>query len=636
MEWSSHFAAKPAILAGMATTTEKSGKSRSGASSDVDYDKLCSAVNACYRSLEPFRRERAEAVRQYAGNHYGKGATDQRVPLNLIAIYVQVMTRLLVAKIPRVMISTFDKKMKPYVSTAEQWTNEKLEEMHFDETLERWVMDSFFLMGIMKVCLGTPNDAVTNNWDLDAGDPFAEIVDFDDFVFDVHARRLDKATFMGHRVRIQKDVLLDDKQIPAKKRKKLDQTVDVDEPHVSGDMNDKVASLQRNDETINDGGVSEFGEFIDCWEIFDTRRKCIYLFLADEMEAVTGTPEPGAESCEPLKIIPWIGPPCGPYHVLALGLTPDNAVPKGPIMDLMDLHLGFNACFVKAMQQAERQKLVYACRAAATKDGSRFIEAPDGVMIIVDDPQGVAPIAFPGADATLVQFAMMLKDLFDFMAGNLTTLTGRAPAAPTATQEKILAAGSSAQVDDMSLRVLRGAGKAIRSLFWYWWHDPFKTMRSELSIPGLPDISTTRYVKPENREEGHYSDMSLKVDAYSMQPKNPQARLQAIMGVIQNIWAPFAQQAKEQGVSVDLPMLLDFASKMMDEPAMPDIITYTTPPETAGEQGASGDMPGKPAATERTYNRVSTSEKTSTGEANGRIAAMGEAASNGQISGQGM
>jgi len=613
----------------MASTTTRSGNRRSRSKdTGVDYDRLCAAVNASYRALKPFRENRAKAVKEYAGNHYGERAAEQRVPLNLMSIFIQVMTRLLVAKLPRVLMGTFKKKMKKDVTAAQDWTNEKLEKMEFDETLERWVVDAFFSIGILKVALATPGDAVSENWGLESGEAFAEIVDLDDWVFDVKsARRFSQATYVGHRVLIPKDVLADDEQIDAKTRKKFRDPEKTYDDMVGSDRDERVHRLQQGDESTSE---DEFEEFIECWEIYLPRRRLVCLFLASELEAIQGKPSEGQASCEPLKCVPWVGPPCGPYHILGFGAIPDNAMPKAPIQDLYDLHMGFNTLFRKAMRQAERMKVVFAVRGAADKDGSRIKDAPDGMMVMVDDPSGVVPMVWPGADAALVQFAMMLKDLFDFMAGNLTTLTGRAPAAPTATQEKILAAGSSAQVDDMALRVLRATVKAVRALFWYWWHDPFKTMTSELSIPGMPEVSTTRNVRPEDREQGSFSDINLRIDVYSMQPQTPQSRMQAIMGVVQQLYIPLAQLAEKQGVYMDLQVLFDLVAKYSDQPDLSDIFSIQTPPETAGEMGGSESGTAKPAATERTYNRVSSSERTSAGEANERTQLMGAAQQNGQ------
>lgn len=602
----------------MATTTRKRRKD-----TGIDYDKFAAAFNASWRALKPFRENRRLAIKEYAGNHYGDRAADERIPLNLISMYIQVMTRLLVAKMPRVMLSTFDKKMKRDVNASQDWMAEQLEKMQFDETLERWVTDAFFSMGILKVALASPGEAVTENWGVESGEAFADVVDLDDFNFDVHrARRMSQATYIGNRVQIPKDVLINDEGVDKEFRKKIASSESYYDDGYETGSEEKVSDLQKGDAA--DGCPDEFEECVTCWEVYFPRRKVVCLFVASEIEAITGRPKNDQPSLRPIKEMPWVGHSCGPYHFLCFGLIPDNAMAKGPVHDLLDLQLGVNKLLRKAMRQAERMKVLFAVRAAADKEGTRVMNASDGQIVIVDDPAGIVPVVFPGADAALVQFTMVLRDLFDFMAGNLKTLTGNAPSAPTATQEKMLAAGSSAQVEDMALRVLRGVTKVAKSLFWYWWHDPFKTMESSLSIPGMAEISITRQVKPEDRERGSYSSVKVTVDAYSMQPQTPQSRVQAIMSVIQNLFLPLAGVAQQQGINLDLPATFDKLSKYMDQPDLQELFSIQSPPQTADQMGGF-ETSVKPVATERTYNRVSTSERTASGEANQRTQMMGEA-----------
>ncbi len=44
-------------------------------------------------ALQRFRQERHAAVRQYVGNHYSDGGTPEAVPLNLISLYTQIVSR---------------------------------------------------------------------------------------------------------------------------------------------------------------------------------------------------------------------------------------------------------------------------------------------------------------------------------------------------------------------------------------------------------------------------------------------------------------------------------------------------------------------------------------------------------------
>lgn len=141
------------------------------------------------------------AAIQYVGRNYSEEGTSEEVPINLLALYVSIVQRSLVAKTPRVMLSTFQFANKPSVDAMQTWVNKEMEDMHIARTLQRWVVDALFSIGIIKVALATPSDAAKYQWNLQGGQPFAMPVDLDDFVYDMHARDWDEVSFIGHRYR---------------------------------------------------------------------------------------------------------------------------------------------------------------------------------------------------------------------------------------------------------------------------------------------------------------------------------------------------------------------------------------------------------------------------------------------------
>src|SRR5260370_6344382 len=167
----------------------------------VDIDRLCLAMIRSRLMLRRFREERREMVRQYVGNHWSEEGTSEKVTVNLIGLYVSVVGRNLIAKNPRVMLSTFDRQNKPAVSAMQTWCNSEIVRMKMQNTLKRVVLDGLFSLGICKVALATPADSASVAWNLVAGQPFAERVDLDDFVFDMHARDFSECSFIGNRDR---------------------------------------------------------------------------------------------------------------------------------------------------------------------------------------------------------------------------------------------------------------------------------------------------------------------------------------------------------------------------------------------------------------------------------------------------
>src|SRR5262245_2640383 len=98
------------------------------------------------------------AIRQFAGNNWSEDGCSQRIPLNLISLYVSVMTRNLLGSTPRVLLSTFNQQAKPMVNAMNGWANDEIERCRFADIERRCINDSLFLMGIMKVCLASPED----------------------------------------------------------------------------------------------------------------------------------------------------------------------------------------------------------------------------------------------------------------------------------------------------------------------------------------------------------------------------------------------------------------------------------------------------------------------------------------------
>ena len=108
-------------------------------------NRLQLAVDWSRRKMEPFRTARLDLLRQYVGNRYGEGGSDKKVIVNLIAMASLIYQRALVPRNPACMISTRHARLKPTAYDMEQWSNNRFEQMHFDDTLRRIVLEA--LMG---------------------------------------------------------------------------------------------------------------------------------------------------------------------------------------------------------------------------------------------------------------------------------------------------------------------------------------------------------------------------------------------------------------------------------------------------------------------------------------------------------
>lgn len=554
-----------------------------------DLARLTSAMRRCRLTLRRFRAERREMVRQFVGNHWSDEGTAEKVPVNLISLYVQVMTRQLVAKDPRGLFTTFDRNNKAVVEAEQDWVNKQVVRMRLANTLRRVVIDALFSIGICKVALSTPANAAAVSWSLPAGQPFAERVDLDDFVFDVHARDFSEVSFVGHRYRVPLDAVRDSTLYnPA--RKKLTPSGDA---AFNEEGDERISVLGKS---YYQSGAEEFEEHVDLWEIYLPRRRVV-LTLAD--------PIGSDEFEEPLREQEWLGPDEGPIHVLGYQWVPGQAMPKGPIMDLMDLHTFVNQTYRKLMRQADRQKTCTFVRGGGSEDGARVQSANDGDIPRVDNPEQIKEVAMGGPQQGNFLFAQHAWQLFSKQAGNLEMMAGLAPQSKTASQDKMLMGSASGQVASMQQDTAEFIESVFRSLSWYFHHHPTLEMKQRFALPGLPEYQTVRRVTPGQRSQVPFSELDVSIDVYSMQQQTPQTRLASINQAVQ-MFQPFAQLAQAQGITLDLNRLFDLVGRYMDLPELAEVLTLQRPPAVEG--GSGGGQGSQPAETTRNYVRRSLGE----------------------------
>jgi hypothetical protein len=566
----------------------------------VDIDRLCLAMNRSRLMLKRFREERREMVRQYVGQHWSEEGTGEKVTVNLISLYVSVVGRNLIAKNPRVMLSTFDRQNKPAVSAMQTWCNSEIVRMKLQNTMKRVVLDGLFSLGICKVALATPADSASVAWNLVAGQPFAERVDLDDFVFDMHARDFCECSFIGHRYRVPIDVVKDS-ALYTNARLSLEPSFDA-AFNVQGD--ERISMLGRS---YYGQGTEEFEDMIDLWEVYLPRHRLVVTLVDSSLSGPMGAGVTGPNSTPgPLRVQKWLGSDGGPYHFLQYGTVPGNAMPKAPIQDLVDLHDATNRMYRKAIRQGERQKEILAVAGGAMEDGNRVMQASDGDIIRVDNPERSQTRVFGGHNQQNLALGTHLKDVFGWIAGNLDMMGGLAPQSKTLGQDQMLAQNASRAVADMQDTTVDYTADVLKSLCWYWWHDPFKVMKTKAQLPGLPDMGIQRQVTPQQRMRGRFEELEIEIDPYSMQHSTPQSRLAALNQIVQGIITPMMQFLQQQGVSFDVNAYLQKVAAYADMPDLVDIVTIQEPPhpDLQASGGAPPEAP-KPAETTRNYVRHS-------------------------------
>ncbi len=594
-------------------------------SSEMDLQRLCDSVTYSGRSLEFARSTRREVVRQYIGAHCFQEGAPQPNPLNLIALYYGIIIRTLVAKHPRMMLATFDKNIKPDVLAAQTWGNRELDKMNMARTLQRAAGDALINIGIVKVAMATPADAEMSGWGLNGGEAFAKTIDLDDWRFDPYAQDFEEVGWEGHRYRACLETIRDSK-IYNSNRKELTAT----EQHYYNSTGDERIGVMGRGRW---GGEGESEDYVDLWEIYDPRRKLILTFKDD-----SGNPGLCSDG-KPLREQEWIGDDKGPFLHLGMGNIPGQAMPKAPIMDLVDLHLAVNNLLRKQIRQGMDQKTALFVRGGNPGEIETLNATPDGCALSWSGGEPPQAVRYNGPDAANFALMTSMKDLFSYIGGNLELLGGRGAQSRTATQDKLLNENAGVGVADMQDSMTTFTTEVYRRLMWYWWHNPFKTMKAEYQLPGLSDMSIPIQSQPQQRMQGKFENMDIKIDAYSMQGSTPQMRAAALSAIVAET-APMMALLQQQGIAFDINEYLTKKGSYLDMPDLSEIFTLREPPkmETETGEGGAGTDPrvGMPANTNREYTRNNVSTRTSQDQGRVLAEAMAGTSSGGNPNGDGM
>lgn len=577
----------------------------------LDIGRLCTAMHRARLVLEKPRWTRVEFTRQYVGAHYSIEGARLPVPVNLLASYISIVGRKLIANNPRVMLSTFEHQYTRTVETMEDWANKEIEKIGFAESLKRWVVDSLFSVGFMKVALASPYDAALSAWAVQAGDPYAQNIDLDDMVWDVFARKFSECGFIGHRVRVPLMAIKDSGMFGRGRKAAIEGTENM-MYNLEGD--ERIGMLSR---TTLAGAREEYEDFVDLWEVYVPRHKVVVTLLNDQLlGAAMGADQAwkhGIPHGRALNIQPWLGPQWGPIIPLGMSTVPGNALPKAPLQDLYDLHMFINRCTRKLMRQTDRQKEVLFCPAASGDDGKRAIDASDGEAWNMANPKDMMKVNFGGPDQRVFELMNAFKEVFSWLSGNLEIMGGLGAQSKTATQDELLNQNASASISEMQDSVGTGVARAIKSMCWFWHHNPSKYMKSKFTLPGLPQVSTVRRVGPQERQQIAFEDLDIRVDPCSMVHMTPQMRGAALDQLVMQIVAPLMPIMQQQGVIFDMQAFLQKRAKYFDMPDLPEIVGVSNVPVESTQQSAQGNSEGAgmPATTTRNYNRRSTGGDTS-------------------------
>jgi len=523
--------------------------------------RLANAVDWSRRRLQPFREHFYSMMREYVGYHYSEDGAEDRVPLNMMGMGLNVLTRYVAATNPRAMIRTHAKSLKASAYEMELAADYAMADIQLGRTMREIVFNALCVMGIAKQGLADTQVELFGGEIHSTGKPFVDSVSFDDWVHDMGSNSWERVGYCGNRYRIPIDIAKSNESWNKGARDALS-------THYKRNYNEegdsKIETIGRGFE----GDRDEYTDHVYLWDLYLPQKNIFRTVEADEEGGMS-------IDAHPLFDEYWDGPDGGPYHILRLGNAPPNSIiPVAPAMHWMDLHTIINRLYRKLARQAERQKKLIGARPTAGQDAEAIANANDGDVIDLDNPDQVHEIGYGGIDATNFAFCSDAAERFSYMAGNLDALAGLGPQSETLGQDRMLMQNASKQVQDLQERVIEFSTDVMRDLIWWMMDDPDSEIPITKKIEGTDIEIETLWTKQSMK--GKFLDYNYKIEPYSMQHHSPGSRLQTLQNVMSNFVLPFWEtgELQAQGGSINVQGLLDIVAKYTDMTELGDIIKF--------------------------------------------------------------
>jgi hypothetical protein len=476
------------------------------------------------------------------------------------------------------------------------------------EELRAWIVSAIFAFGIMKVSLASSeNMIVDGDTTIDPGQVYAEIVDLDDFVFDPTCTDLRKSTFLGSRVRVPRQQLLDDPSYNKEMVMKL--------PTSKYGGNDRVDTMTRQSTAVSESYTLQ--DFVDVVELWVPEANAL-VTISDPQQIILE---------DYLRSVDYHGPAEGPYVFLNFSPpVPGNPLPVAPVSLWYDLHMIANRTFKRMMNQADNQKDILAYSPAFADEAQDILDAEDGDSVAVSDPKAAQIMSFGGANTRNEQMVQQMQMWFNYVAGNPDQMAGNMSKATkgskeTATRTSAMQSNMSVSLDDAQGIVQDATAEVSKRIAWYLHTDPLIELPLTRRTTGgeFQQVILT----PEQRR-GDFLLYTFNIRAKSMVPTDPVTRARLMtefavnvmpgivnaaniamtMGIPFNVQRCLTDLAEQQGLTADVQDWFDdpeFMNRMK--------LRMQLGPQNQGKAGGgqaqqNGGFGGGPAASpEQKFNQ---------------------------------
>jgi len=541
------------------------------------FKDLKDAIEPARKQLEPFREELKEALQSYTGPHYGRNSGSGDRPINMLELGVQSLLQQLSSRLPQVICTTHDPSLRSSAVEMELAINKTLKKINFAQEHRLFVLSAIFLVGIMEVGLDIVETAIVDDEDeLPITDVFCETIMFDDFVFDTNATKWDRrqVSFWGHRYRVPLAQAKQDKNFDAEARKNLSAME-------QSEMKEGSAGISKGD-----GHGNSFTEMCEIWQIF----------VPEENEVITFT----CDGDRPLKTVKWHGPKNGPYHIVGFNPVLNNVMPLAPVANWIDIDDLENKLWTKLGNQAARQKTIGITDNQNVKDGQQIIKTGDGDVIAVGQPGAFKEASFGGVNQQTLGFALNVKNMADFVMGNLSAQMGLGASAGTLGQEQMIRQAANVRIASMQGVLLSATEGIVRDIAFWLHHHPMIEMQITREIPGMDMEIPLQWPRRDDGfgneidvRQGEPEEYAINIEPYSMTEVSPGQRAEKL----RQIWREDILPAIQLGVVPDFNAYLDKLAKYYDLPELREMVPavqQVAPPQPGAGGGGGMPTPGKP------------------------------------------
>lgn len=549
------------------------------------FKKLVSNVDRSYEAMKQYRERRTDAIKEMVGKHYSDDGTEEERPVNMLELILNIHVLRCVPLAPAVMVRTAVPRLQDYAELHTLDINAALRDMNFAQELQAAFMEAMISpVGVIKIGIapsGGARDA--EGWQNDAGEAYAQCVEYPDYFVDMKASRWDQISFEGDQYAVPLEWAKQAPQFDPEMRKLLR-------------ASDAYETRNHGEENAEDISRGKSGR----WESDDYIPKVVLRDAYCPHDNVIFTYAVNQIMDRPLREVPFDGPRGGPYRRLILTRVPSNLMGLPFVANLRDLNALENRLIRRAKQDAEEQCTVIGYQASAADDANRLANAKHRQIIQLNNVNGIKEFSIGGLNREMLFLSMQVREMLSYMAGNVDVVGGLASQAGTAQQESMLQSNSGERIKWMKQRVFELAHECARAVAWYNWTNPTRETVLQRGVPGT-NISIPTLWSPETRK-GSWIDWNFELVPYSMQQRSPEELLQTILGLFQNVLPALRPDMQQQGGIIDARSVLKSIGTLAGvQPEMLNFIHWIGQQVDPG-QPERGNASPAPSATTRTYN----------------------------------